>query len=193
MVRGFLFKGLLVGLLGWSTYGFCTEMTDDFGKRKIKAALSFSPGFITENTKTIQLHGYLGFRPKTGRIELRGDGFYFLDSFGDRTRFTINHQLYAGAFYRFSDQRFQPYVGFQPGIAYSQSSEFGALNDETNEVEFKKTINPVGSVAGGIDFFSEKLFFLFVETRYIYGKHKADSYPVFLDEFRISFGLGFHF
>jgi hypothetical protein len=195
MVKGFLLTGLLSFSLGWSVVGFGIENPPNGVTRqlKVKAALSFSPGFLTEKTKTIQLHGYLGCRPNSGKIELRGDGFYLLDSFGDRPRFTMNHQLFAGAFYRFSDQRFQPYVGFQPGIAYSQSSEFGVLNNVTSEIEFKKTINPVGSVAGGIDFFSEKLFFMFVETRYIFGKHKADSYPVFLDEFRISFGLGFHF
>lgn len=162
-------------------------------KIKIKTALSFSTGFLRDNTQTIQLQGYLAMRPKQGRIELRGDGFYYLNAFGDRPRFTINHQLYAGAFYRFSDKQFQPYVGFQPGIAYSQSSEYGRLDEATNTVTYKKTINPVGSVTGGLDFFGEKLFFMFVETRYIFGKHKSDTYPIFLDELRFSFGLGFHF
>ncbi len=161
-------------------------------KIKIKSALSFSPGFLTENTRTIQLHGYLGLRPKEGRIELRGDGFYYLNAFGDRPRFTINHQLYAGAFYRFSDAQLQPYVGFQPGVAYAQSSEYGRLDEVTNTVTYKKSINPVGSVATGLDFFGEKLFFMFVETRYIFGKHKSDTYPIFLDEWRFSFGLGLH-
>jgi hypothetical protein len=161
-------------------------------KSKFKAALSFAPGLLRENTKTIQLHGYLGFRPKEGRIELRGDAFYFLNSFGDRPRFSMNHQLFVGAFYRFSDAQFQPYVGFQPGIAYSQSSEYGRLDVTTNTLTYKKSVNPVGSVAGGLDFFGEKVFFMFVETRYIFGKHKSDTYPIFLDELRFSFGLGFH-
>ena len=63
---------------------------------KVKSALSFAPGFLTEKTKTIQLQGTFGFIQN--KIELRGDGFYFLNSFGDRPRFTMNHQLYAGAF-----------------------------------------------------------------------------------------------
>jgi hypothetical protein len=182
-----LFLGVFVGNVSAQENETASE------KIKIKSALSFSAGLLTENTQTIQLHGYIGMRPKQGRIELRGDGFYFLNSFGDRPRFTINHQLYAGAFYRFSDAQFQPYVGLQPGIAYAQSSEYGRFNDATNTVQYKKTINPVGSVTGGLDFFAEKLFFMFIETRYIFGKHKADSYPIFLDEWRFSFGLGFHF
>ena len=171
---------------------FISGLSQETDKCKVKAALSFSPGFQTENTRTVQLHGYLGIRPKQGRIEIRGDAFYFLNATGDRPRFTINHQLYTGAFYRFSDKGFQPYLGFQPGIAYAQSSEFGRLNEDTGEIEYKKTINPVGSVVGGLDFFSEKFFFIFVETRYIFGKHKSDTYPVFLDELRLSFGLGLH-
>ena len=159
---------------------------------RLKAALSFAPGFITEKTNTLQLQGTFGFIKD--KIEVRGDAFYFLNSFGDRPRFSINHQLYAGVFYKFlSDKKFQPYAGLQPGIAMSQSSEYGALNFETQELEYEVTYNPVGSIAGGFDFYGEKWFYLFAEARYIFGKHKSNTYPVFLDEFRLSFGLGITF
>jgi len=159
---------------------------------KLKSALSFAPGFLTEKTNTIQLQGTIGF--VKNKIELRGDGFYFLNSFGDRPRFSMNHQLYAGAFYKFlTEKQFQPYVGFQPGLAMSQSSEYGALNFETQQLEHQITYNPVGSIVGGFDFFGEKLFYLFAEARYIFGKHTSNTYPVYLDEFRLSFGLGLTF
>lgn len=177
-------KILLVVLISFSFTGFNQER--DW---KIKSALSFAPGLLTESTYTIQLQGYLGFLKN--KIELRGEAFYFLDSFGDRPRFSMNHQLYTGALYHFSENPLQPYVGFQPGVALSQSSEYGSYDSSTGTVEFKKAINPVGSVVGGVDFYGEKLFFLFVETRYIFGKHKTNTYPVFLDEWRFSFGLGF--
>ena len=158
---------------------------------KINSALSFAPGFLTENTRTIQLHGYLGFQQD--HVHIRGDGFYFLNSYGDRPRFDMNHQLYLGAFYHFTSNALQPYAGFQPGLAISRSSEYQTLNEETNELERKIGYNPVGSLAGGIHYSGEKLFFLFVETRYIFGKHKTNTYPTYLDEFRISFGLGLSF
>jgi len=158
---------------------------------KIKTALSFAPGLLTEKTYSLQLQGYLGFMQD--KIEWRGEAFYFLNSYGQRPRFSMNHQLYMGAFYHFTETSFQPYVGFQPGIALSQSSEYGSLNATTQQIEYKKTLNPVGSIAGGFDFFGEKLFFLFVETRYIFGKHKSDTYPIYLDEWRFSFGLGITF
>lgn len=158
---------------------------------KINAALSFSPGLLTENTQSIQLHGFLGFLKN--KIQLRGDGFYFLNSFGDRPRFSMNHQLYAGAFYHFTEKQFQPYLGFQPGIAISQSSEYATLNETTGELEYRVAANPLGSVAGGFQYYGEKLFFFFVETRYIFGQHKANTYPTYLDELRFSFGLGLTF
>jgi len=180
---------LLTVSLNLNSFG---QVEDTLSKKdwKLKAALSFAPGLLTEKTKTIQLQGTFGF--VKDKIELRGDAFYFLNSFGDRPRFSMNHQLYAGVFYKFlSDKKFQPYLGFQPGIAMSQSSEYGALDFETQELEYQITYNPVGSIAGGFDFFGEKWFYLFTEARYIFGKHKSNTYPVFLDEFRLSFGLGF--
>ena len=122
---------------------------------------------------------------------MRGDAYYFLNSFGDRPRFDMNHQIYMGTFYHFTDTKFQPYIGFQPGIAITQSSEYETLNALSGELEAKVAVNPVGSFGGGISYYGEKIFFLFLETRYIFGKHKSNSYPVYLDELRFSFGLGF--
>ena len=159
---------------------------------KITSAFSFAPGFLTENTQTIQLHGYLGFQQQ--KIHIRGDAFYFLSAFGDRPRFDMNHQIYTGAFYHFTETKFQPYVGFQPGIAIARSSEYETLVDPvTGSTEAKVATSPVGAAVGGFSYYGDKLFFLFVEGRYIFGKHKANTHPVFLDEMRFSFGLGFFF
>ena len=158
---------------------------------KITSALSFAPGFLTEKTYTIQVQGYVGYLKN--KIEVRADGFYFLGSYGDRPRFSMNHQLFAGANYHFTETAFQPYVGFQPGIALSQSSEYGTLNATTGETEYVPSVNPLGSAVAGFSYYGEKLFFVFVEGRYIFGKHKSNTYPTFLDEARLSFGLGFFF
>lgn len=158
---------------------------------KFNTAFSFSPGLLTENTQSIQLHGYLGYLKD--KIHIRGDVFYLLNQIGDRPRFTMNHQLYFGAFYHFSDKKLHPYIGFQPGIALTQSSEYPSLDEASGELLYRKAINPVGSPALGFQYYGEKLFFLFFESRYIFGKHKVDTYPVFLDELRFSFGLGLTF
>ena len=178
-------KTLLIVFIFISFAGFSQER--DW---KIKSGFGFAPGLLTEKTYTAQVHGILGFMKN--KIELRGEAFYFLDSFGDRPRFSMNHQLFTGAFYHFSEKKFQPYVGFEPGIAWTQSSEYGTYNQTSGQVEYKKALNPVGSLTAGFDLFGEKIFFLFAETRYIFGKHKTNTYPVFLDEWRFSFGLGFY-
>lgn len=185
-----LFKSALLYL--YAVTSFAQENSAGLDRATYKTAISFSTGLLTENTRTTQLQGTFEIRPKKSRFSIRSDAFYFLNSAGDRPRFLMNHQVYLGVFYRFSDKAFQPFIGLQPGIAYSQSSEFSTLNTATNTLNYQKTVNPVGSIAGGVDFFSEKVFFMFVETRYIFGKHKSDTYPVFLDEWRFSFGLGFH-
>ncbi|UKN00786.1 hypothetical protein K6119_13715 [Paracrocinitomix mangrovi] len=177
---------LIAAVIGLSTNANAQER--DW---KITSALSFAPGLLTEKTQTIQLHGYLGFLKN--KIHLRGDAFYFLNSYGQRPRFDMNHQIYAGAFYHFTDTQFQPYVGFQPGIAIARSSEYQTLNETTGELEAKIATSPVGSAVGGFSYYGEKLFFLFFETRYIFGQHKSNTYPVYLDELRFSFGLGFFF
>tara|TARA_B100000809_G_C15114586_1_gene521912 strand:+ start:1646 stop:2203 length:558 start_codon:yes stop_codon:yes gene_type:complete len=182
-------KNYITLLLILLTLSVSAQEENELKPWRLKAATSFAPGLLTENTKTIQLQATLGFIKD--KIELRGDGFYFLNSFGDRPRFTMNHQLFAGAFYRFSEKKFQPYLGFQPGIAMSQSSEFGSLNVTTQKLEYKVSYNPLGSLSAGFDFFGKKWFYLFTEARYIFGKHKSNTYPVYLDEIRLSFGLGF--
>lgn len=155
---------------------------------KLTAAFSFAPGFQTENTQSINLQGYAGFLKD--RIEVRGDLTYMVDQIGDRPRFSMNHQLYFGAFYHFSDKNLQPYLGFQPGAALSQSSEYGTYNSSTGEVEYKITVNPIATGAAGIAYYSEKFFYMYAESRYIFGKHKSNTYPVHLDELRFAFGLG---
>lgn len=195
MVKLSIMKNIILVVLSTflSLNGF-TQVEDVEPKKEwqYKSALSFSTGFLTEKTNTIQLQGAFGF--VKNKFELRGDVFYFLNSFGDRPRFSMNHQFYAGVFYKFLNEKsFQPYVGIQPGVAMSQSSEYGEYNLEKQEVEYQVTYNPVGSITGGFDFFGKKGFYLFTEARYIFGKHKSNTYPVFLDEFRLSFGLGFKF
>ncbi len=170
------------------------SLSQDFEikEKRVHSALGFSTGFLTEHTQSINLHGFLGVLLKD-QIELRGDGFYFLGNTGDRPRFSKNHQLLAGAFYHFSNRKFQPYFGLQPGIAISQSSEFGVLNSSTGKIEYQTTANPIISIAGGFKLYAQKWFLAFVEVRQNYGKHKSNSYPVYLDEFRVSFGFGFTF
>ncbi len=160
---------------------------------RIKAGAGFSPGFISRKTQSVQIHGLLGWKNKEEPIELRGEGFYFVNSFGENPRFSTNHQLFAGAFYVFSPKNFQSYLGFQPGIAFSKALNFGSWNAQTQEIEYRMSVNPVFACVAGFDLYADKWFFLFAEMRQILGKHTSDTTPLSLREFRFSFGSGFYF
>jgi hypothetical protein len=155
---------------------------------KINAASSIAVGLQTEKTYSFSLQGYAGFLKN--KIEMRGDIFFFLGQEGDRPRFSMNHQMLTGAFWHFSEKSFQPYVGFQPGVAMTQSSEYGTLNEATNTIEYKITMNPIASGVLGFKLYAPRMFYMFAETRYVMGKHKSNTYPVHLDEWRTAFGLG---
>ena len=156
----------------------------------LRTGVGFAPGFLTENTQTSQINAFVGFQRE--KLEIRVDGFYFLNAQGDRPRFKYNHQVYLGGFYKFLEESIHPYIGAQVGFAISESSEFGVLNTITGDLEFERGLNPLGSVIGGVEYnVNDKLSF-FLETRYIFGKHLTNSYPTYLDEFRISIGLAFN-
>ena len=157
---------------------------------KMPVALTLSPGLLTEKTYSAQLDGYAGFLKD--KIEIRGDITYMIGQYGQRPRFSMNHQLYFGALYHFSEKAFQPYLGVQPGVALCQSSEYGALDASSGNIKYQISVDPVGSVVGGFALYAQRVFFMFAETRYIVGKHKSNTYPVYLDEWRFAFGLGFY-
>ncbi|MFK8043937.1 MAG: hypothetical protein AB8B72_00475 [Crocinitomicaceae bacterium] len=156
---------------------------------KVKVGANYAQGFITENTQTMQLHANFGF--EKDNFEVRADGFYFLGQQGDRERFSINHQLFVGGYYYFLQNKMRPYVGTQIGLAYAQSTEYGLLNGENN-LSFEAAYSPVFSFGAGLDYKLNDWIDLSFECRQLYGRHIANSYPTFLDEFRISIGVGFY-
>lgn len=182
-----LFKFLLFGILTF----FISISIGQESPFKFKGALGFAQGFITENTRTQQVHGFIGGYYK--KFEGRFDAFYYLGASGDRPRFLKNDQIYFGVFYHFLEGNLKPYVGFQTGLANAQGSEYGTFDSQTGETTFEKLISPVQTFVGGAKYKAESPLFVFLETRYILGQHKSQVYPVYLDELRVSVGLGFEF
>jgi len=156
---------------------------------QLKVGANYAHGFMTENTQTMQVQTFVGFERKN--FELRLDGFYMLGQQGDRERFSINNQVFFGGYYYFLSNKVRPYFGGQIGLAYSKSTEYGTIN-ETNELVFESTFNPIVSVGGGLDHKVSSRLDLNFECRQIFGKHSANSYPTFLDELRVSIGVGYY-
>ena len=186
MVRGI--KNAVVLMCFFSaTFTAHTQSPEEW---QLKIGVNYAHGFITENTQTTQFQVNLGF--EKNKFEARLDAFYFLGQQGDRKRFSVNNQVFLGGYYYFFNKKIRPYAGAQIGLAYAKSTEYGTLNAQS-QLNIESAINPVFSFGGGLDYcLNSNLDFNF-ECRQIYGKHISNSYPTYLDEFRISIGLGFYF
>lgn len=154
---------------------------------QLKLGVNYGHGFITEQTQTLQGQFNFGFEKEN--FEARVDAFYMFKQQGDRVRFSQNNQFFLGGYYYFLNHNLRPYCGAQIGLAQAKSTEYGTLNT-SNTLETESAINPVVSIGAGIDYKLNQRFDLNIECRQIYGKHIANSYPTYLDEFRISIGVG---
>jgi hypothetical protein len=131
-------------------------------------------------------------------VSLRGDGNYFISTMGDVTPFEYNHSVFSGFSFHFKTKsHFDPYLGFAPGIAMTKMSYAnGFICDPgpcTGDMyETRSGVNPLVSSLAGFNFYFQKAFHLFLETRYIYGRHLSDESPQSLSELRFTFGLGFN-
>ncbi len=156
----------------------------DKGLLRAMGIMSF--GQLTNHKQTnLYLTGNLEYFTNP-TITARGDVYYYLKS-GEKQMLNQNHQLFAGASYHFTTHsKLIPYLGIQPGIAITQSNEV-SINMK-NEV----SITPLVSGVAGFNYFATNWFHLFIDGRYVSGKHLSNNTPISLNEFRLSFGLGFN-
>jgi len=156
-------------------------------KGLLRATGTISFGGMTKHEQTnIYLHGVTEYFV-SNQITARGDIYYYLKS-GNKQMLNLNHQLFAGSSYHFNTaHHFVPYVGLQPGLALTQA-DFVVINGENN-VE----VSPLISAVAGFNFYASSWFHLFIDGRYVSGKHLSNQKVIGLDEFRLSFGLGFNF
>lgn len=180
-------KYLILFFLIWST-AFAQNSTEPVVRKGLlNATGTISFGGMTKHEQTnIYLHG-LGEYLVNDWNSLRSDIYFYLKS-GDKQMLELNHQLFVGAAFHFnSNHQFVPYVGLQPGLALTQAN-FVTIQGVTNNVE----VSPLISVAMGFNYYASKWFHLFIDGRYVSGKHLSNQKKIDLDELRISFGLGFN-
>ena len=127
-------------------------------------------------------------------ISVKGGVWIFLGTSGAENTLFKNSNLFTGFYYHFPTKNaFDPYLGFEPGINWSQLQPHGQLEvlDE-NYTTFPTAINPSAAIASGINYFASQSVHLFVEGKYLFGIHTSDIAPVSLNEFRFAFGFGFN-
>lgn len=150
-----------------------------------QATLSTSK-MLNGNESLFYLHcGFEGF--VSDKISLTGEGYYNLGNLSsDESLFKFNHNLFFGASKHFTKNNHDLYIGLQPGVSIIK------LNADVIGFENTKTgVNPVFSTVAGYNFYVNKIFHFFVQTRYIAGEHNYDIHQN-VSEFRFSAGLGFN-
>ena len=157
-------------------------------KGLLRAQVTISPGFmLNEGVTNIYIHGDLEYFVEDN-ISVRGDFYYYLNTIGDKKPFIANNATFFGAVYHFpTASSLDPYIGIQPGVAYSQANTQLLIYDN------KATANPLISSVAGINYYASKIFHLFMSVRYVSGKHLSDApSPLSLNEVKLSFGLGWN-
>jgi len=180
--------------------------------RTLRVGLSFTPGFMPkQNLVNSYLVGDLEYY-LSPKLSVVGAGVVFLSSgisekeeaallapIGVGALLKMNHQLYTGLHFHFlKNKAFDPYIGFQPGFAVSKTNDNyydATLTDSMAKIviprhDTRVSFNPMMAFDLGFNFYAVKYFHLFVNSRYVMGRHLGGFSPYKLNEIMVSFGLG---
>lgn len=169
-------------------------------KHLVRADASIIAGvLLKDNINNVHLNGNLEYY-LDNKISVRGDCNYMLGSNGltiDSMGLKDNHSVMLGVVYHFhTNNHIDPYFILQPGFTYTSSYNAGYtrfLQDNAKTIYYKPVISPLATAGFGFNYYFQRFAHLFLETRYVYGQHLSDApKPISLEEFRITFGLGFN-
>lgn len=158
-------------------------------KRLIRAQLTISPSKMLDfNESRFYLHGNLeGYVSK--KVSISGETYFDLGSLTeDQNSFDFNHKLFFGTNYHFTKGNSDFYLGIQPGVAITKLNIPTIL---TVGESTKTGVNPLFSLPIGYNFYVNRFFHFFLQSRFILGQHNYDA-SVSLNEFVFSAGLGFN-
>lgn len=158
-------------------------------KGLVRAQGTISPSkMLGFNESRFYLHGNIeGYASK--KVSIVGESYFDLGSLTEgRNSFKYNHKVFFGANYHFTHNNNDVYVGIQPGVAITWLNIITVL---PVEVGAETGVNPIFSPVLGYNYFVNKFFHFFVQSRLILGQHNYDAH-VNLAEFTFSAGLGFN-
>lgn len=167
---------------------------DIIRKGLLRAQGTISPGWtITDGTTNLYLQGDMEYLLQD-KISLKGDVSYFIGSVGSKL-LKHNHSLFFGAQYHMPYKRFDPYVGLHPGVSVVQmrNPNLGTPEIDIAVAESNMKVAPAISVSTGLNFYVWRYIHFMANLKYVHARHATEwgtNYA--LDEFRISFGLGWN-
>ncbi len=177
------------------------ENTQYIHKHLLRTDASVVAGYLfKEGMNNVHINGSTEYY-LDNKISIRGSASYLLGSSGltkDSIGLKDFHSIYLGGAFHFPTKgHFDPYVIFQPGLAYTSSYKSGrpALTSEDKQTKqhYPGALTPMATAGVGFNYYFQRFAHLFVETRYVYGQHlSAAPSPISLQELRITFGLGFN-
>jgi len=148
----------------------------------LKSDLTFSPSYnFASKSTSYFLHGvFEGYMNK--QVSATGEGYYQISN-PDKSQFDYNHSLFFGLSYHLARGQNDLFLGIQPGFSISQLK-----NPEESSVT---GINPLVSAIAGYNFYLNKIFHFFIQSRILTGTHNY-NHSESLAEFRMSAGLGYN-
>jgi hypothetical protein len=167
---------------------------DIIRKGLLRAQGTISPGWtIADGNTNIYLQGDMEYFLQD-KVTLKGDISYFIGSVGSKL-LKHNHSLFFGAQYHMPYKRFDPYIGLHPGISVVQmrNPNLGTPEIDIAVAESNMKVAPAISVSTGFNFYVWRYIHFMANLKYVHTRHATEwgaSYA--LDEFRISFGLGWN-
>lgn len=153
----------------------------------IRAQLTISPSVMLSGKESpFYLHGNLeGYL--SSRLSLSGEAYYHMgNTSSGKTVFDYNHSAFFGTAWHFTGGSNDLYIGLHPGLSFTRISK-----EENNFAPVHNGVNPLFSAVLGYNFYANKIFHFFIQTRFVTGQHNYDIHKD-LSELRLSAGLGFN-
>jgi hypothetical protein len=193
MVRFFLILNLAV-----SAFIIQAQSDSTFRYQSIlKGTATITPGFLLNKAQTnIYINGDLEYFADE-KISIRGDGFWMVGTQQKKALLKENSAIFFGALYHFHKNRFDYFIGIQPGLSLTKpnatdNSTTLLLVSVNTKTEYDYKLLPNFSPVTGITFYVSDYFNFFLNVRYVYARYFGyESSSLRLDELRISVGLGF--
>ncbi|HRH01570.1 MAG TPA: outer membrane beta-barrel protein [Bacteroidia bacterium] len=171
-------------------------------KHLVRADASIIAGSLHKTgANTVHLNGNLEYYLDS-RISIRGDVNWLAglkQSVIAPSYLKDYYSVMLGGLYHFqTSNHLDPYLVFQPGIAYASAYAIGNENRQNlilsaERVAYSGSIAPLGSVGVGFNYYFQQFAHLFAEGRYVYGNLNSNAPAIVsLQELRITFGLGFN-
>lgn len=167
---------------------------DIIRKGLIKAQMTIAPGWtIGQKHTNIFLQGDLEYYI-TRKVSIKGDVHYFLAT-QNGSNMLHNHSLFFGANYHFPIKRFDPYLGLHPGASVIQIRNPIEQDPEFELAYSESTLKvaPAVSAVAGFNYYVWKFLHFTGKVTYVHANHPTEwgtNYA--LNEFRLSFGLGWN-